>query len=133
MGDVQGAALVPLSDRAAIQVQCQHDALKPPLYLAVDLLDRYTDESGRQVTKELLEVRPSRTRRKFGWGGGREISRLPSLVSTCGHSLVAAATHQRRDQRSGPFFDPIVHQMKVGGKEPALGQSRPAARLRRTA
>src|SRR5262245_22388183 len=133
MGDVQGAAVVQLSDRAAIHMQCQHNALKPQLYLAVDLLDRYPDESGRQVTEELFEVRPSRTRRKSSWGGGGGVARLPSLVSTCGHSSVAAATHQRRDQRSGASSLPIVHQMKVGGKERALGQSRPAARLRQTA
>src|SRR5215472_14172808 len=98
MGDVQSAAWVQLSDRAAVQVQCQHDALKPQLNLAVDLRDRNTDESGGQVTKQLFEVGPARTRRKFACGGGRGISCFPSLVSPCGHSLIAAATHLRKDQ-----------------------------------
>jgi hypothetical protein len=58
MGDMQSAVLIELRDRAAIHVQIQDDALKPPLNLAVDLLDRYTDESGGQVTQELFEVGP---------------------------------------------------------------------------
>jgi hypothetical protein len=41
---------------AAIDIHRKHDQLKPSLYFGVDLFARYPDESGGQVSQELLEV-----------------------------------------------------------------------------
>ena len=48
---------IHLHDGAAIDSQRKHDLLKPSLYFAINVFNGYADESGGQITQELLEIR----------------------------------------------------------------------------
>ena len=87
-----------LHDGAAIEIQCKHDRREPPLYGAIDLLDRHADEGGGQIPQQLLEIHDFRL-----WSGvcGQSSLRLRAVLP----GSVEASTHSFRRRRDAPKGD----------------------------
>src|SRR5271166_2168096 len=72
-----------LYNSAAIDIHRKHDQLKPSLYFGIDLFSRNADESGGQISQELLEIHKFRVSSDFS---GRSSCYYRAAVFLCGAS-----------------------------------------------
>src|SRR5258708_16226081 len=86
-------------DGAAIDIYRKHDSQEPPLYFAINLFNGDADESGGQITQELLEVHEFRVSCDFS-GRSSRYDRAAILLFRATNHTVYCRSWQRR--QGGP-------------------------------